>query len=526
MATRDVNEKNHQNVNTRTKSRTIQWALRIKAGINESGIESSTRATIVNHVALFFIRKIPHKTTSRSVKPESSGLSVAQSEVGEDAPASGGRVAILVKSFASGGSEKQAFLLAQSLVRAGCYPTVIALEPRGFRAKAASLQDEFPDVSVHVCLPRLSSMFLAAVRLTELFLKPLRKRAMKFLASIFPRLRNSDSRPQLLLDQFPRFRWLLLIRFYMENPLSFFSGIALRRIVVRRQISRLIIFGIENVPVGSITARKLGLPAVFSERNDVYGKPVSKTLSRFRETVYPEAELLTANTEFAVRELQQRFTSTRVLWLPNRRSFSDASCQDEFTRGRDIAAISRLVPQKRVLAVVEALALLPVGDYDTRLQVFGTGLDLPNLENAVRRNGLGERVRFHGYTRAAEIYNENKDLGFIVVNSEYEGSSNSLHEAVSNGLIPIVAGSVREIWEILSPSLHEVIITDGTPSGIASKLRLLLSRDFGLQTIRSQIYSDFHTYWARCDEQLFETGPVVAGGCLDLRGGHNVVVKH
>lgn len=439
----------------------------------------------------------------------------------DKSPPSGERVGIVVKSFASGGAEKQAFLLAQNLTMGGCNATVIALGRPGLRARAAALQHEFPDVSTLVCLPRFSPLFFAFFRLFEVFLKPFQKAFSKLLGGTWAKFGN---RLGCLVFALKRDAWwqkFFLLRVYTASPMALFSVIALRKIVSRHYISRLIIFGVENVPVGSITARKLGLPVVFSERNDVTAKPVSKTLRFVREAVYPEADIITANTEFAVRDLQQRYVSTRVLWLPNRRSFSDVFDEDRFTQGRDIAVISRLVPQKRVLAVIQAFVSLPLDDHDARLHVFGTGLELPNLEKAVRRHGLGGRVVFHGYKRASEIYDETKDLGFIIVNSEYEGSSNSLHEAVSHGLIPVVAESVREVREILRPSLHGVLITDGTPLGIAKTLRFLQSQNSDVQTLRLQIYSDFKKYWARCDDQLLASGPVIAGRYLTSPGGHN-----
>ncbi len=108
--------------------------------------------------------------------------------------------------------------------------------------------------------------------------------------------------------------------------------------------------------------------------------------------------------------------------------------------GRDLLYIGRLSANKRVDALIAFMAALGESDPGVRLHIVGSDQEnlWPGLAETVAREGLGERVVYHGYLGAAELREVARGCGFTVSASRYEGFGLSVIEAMSVGLLPVL----------------------------------------------------------------------------------------
>jgi glycosyltransferase involved in cell wall biosynthesis len=110
-----------------------------------------------------------------------------------------------------------------------------------------------------------------------------------------------------------------------------------------------------------------------------------------------------------------------------------------------ILALSRLEPQKNLLALVEAVApVIEIGNYE--LHIYGEGSQRKKLEHKILALGLEERIKLMGKTN--EVANVLLECDLLVLPSLYEGFGMILFEAMATDC-RIAGSSVSAIPEVL-----------------------------------------------------------------------------
>lgn len=144
-----------------------------------------------------------------------------------------------------------------------------------------------------------------------------------------------------------------------------------------------------------------------------------------------------------------------------RRIYNGVSIQPEqFDRSlkpageRWVVTVSRLVPWKGMMAVIEMMVELVKTYPNLKLIIVGEGPERGRLAARMETLGLSERVQFVGavFRRKAIEYMASADV--VVLNSGYEGLSHILLEALAVG-VPVCASDAGGNREILAayPSL-------------------------------------------------------------------------
>ncbi len=156
-----------------------------------------------------------------------------------------------------------------------------------------------------------------------------------------------------------------------------------------------------------------------------------------------------------------------------------------------IACVANYRPRKGIEVLVEALGELPP-DCNAHLLLVGQ-MDSPQLDKAIRRAGVAERVHRLGFRRDAPSITAACDV-FVLPSIKREGLARSLIEAMAYGVAPIVTDCGG------SPELvrHEqcgLVVPVGNASAIAAALLRLhsdpaLRRRFGAAA-RDRIATDF-----------------------------------
>ncbi|WP_276258693.1 glycosyltransferase family 4 protein [Haloglomus litoreum] len=131
----------------------------------------------------------------------------------------------------------------------------------------------------------------------------------------------------------------------------------------------------------------------------------------------------------------------------------------------------RLVEQKRPGRLVDAVA---ASNGDWRLTVGGDGPLREDLEQRVRRAGVGDRVEFLGYVPDADLPARYAASDLFVLPSAYEGMPLTVLEALASGTL--VVASPRAATDVVDDTVGRVV--EPSPDALARTLDDL-ARDSG-----------------------------------------------
>ena len=418
------------------------------------------------------------------------------------------KVTFVIEHLRPGGAERQAFEAAHHLQSLGVQSEVVGLSgPRLLERNVQLLDTEYNLVSSVTLGTRASRIELRILGAVSKVLASSQERYLPWLRRAMRRGPSERGGPNAIARQMVKlvvggegFGSLsideLVGIFLQRSRVVFQAGLLLKHLR-KNQPDLLVSFLRGPNLVSAVAGQILDIPVVVSERNDVARDGSLDRPDPLVWSLYSSASLVTANTEVATRDLAGVFGDSEVRWFPNQSSYREVLSGGSRAGARHVVVMARLAPQKNTAAVIESLAQGYLLEHETKLSVFGSGRELGRLRRLSRRLGVDPRVHFFGYRPLSEIWGLIDGVGFAVVNSAFEGSSNSLHEAVRMGLVPVVASTVREVGDIVSPELAERIVTDGSAESIAEVVgRLCRSEEFYGETW-GLVQRDFGAYWVR-----------------------------
>jgi teichuronic acid biosynthesis glycosyltransferase TuaC len=162
---------------------------------------------------------------------------------------------------------------------------------------------------------------------------------------------------------------------------------------------------------------------------------------------------------------------------------------------QSVLAVGNLVALKRHWLMVEALTRLP----QVELVIVGEGPERTNIEKLARERKVADRVRLLGRVpqdRLPEIYSA-ADLLLLV--STHEGWPNVLLESMACGT-PVVVSPMDGIADIVGATEAGRILTDDTPSGLASAICELLAAPPSRPATR--LYAEHFDWQSTTDGQI------------------------
>lgn len=209
--------------------------------------------------------------------------------------------------------------------------------------------------------------------------------------------------------------------------------------------------------------------------------------------------ILTANSK-AVAEFYERLgvSQDRIRVIPNgimipAENRDPAILRQEF-RIRDnefvLGFAGRLAPQKRLQDLIWAFQLLRQVHENVRLVLIGDGPERNRLKEIAQHFGCLDQVVFTGHR--PDAYKLIGGLDVFCLTSEFEGMSNSLMEAMSQG-IPCVVSNIDANLELIENNTSGLTFPLGRcPELAKSVIRLIENRDLafslgqsGLDRIKS-----------------------------------------
>ena len=186
----------------------------------------------------------------------------------------------------------------------------------------------------------------------------------------------------------------------------------------------------------------LGKKIIISERNHLEHRKIPWIWRKLRRLTYPKALKIIINLE-ANRDLLARWVDEKkIVSLPNPISVKRLKPSSD-RRENTLLAVGRLTKQKAYHLLLTAFAQSECRSSGWRLVIIGEGDEKARLNVALDSLDIRDQVTM--ISVSDDIWAEYQKHKYFVMPSMFEGTPNSLLEAVACGMIPIVSDGVGDI---------------------------------------------------------------------------------
>ena len=245
-----------------------------------------------------------------------------------------------------------------------------------------------------------------------------------------------------------------------------------------------------------------GVKIVISERSDPARFKRGFFNKSLRNLLYCTAEGILVQTETSKTHLWQKL-AMKASVIPNPILMNEKyiGCALETEKKHLIVTVARLIPLKRLDLLIKVFSIFLVSHPNYQLIIYGEGKERDNLQKQICELGLDSMVFMPGAVE--ELWDKIKESEMFVINSEFEGMSNALLEAMCLGL-PCISTKVSGALDVIKDGENGLLIDVNDESGLLkamtklaenSSLRAVMgqnavgiSHDFGLERVIDQWY--------------------------------------
>jgi glycosyltransferase involved in cell wall biosynthesis len=150
---------------------------------------------------------------------------------------------------------------------------------------------------------------------------------------------------------------------------------------------------------------------------------------------------------------------------------------------RDLLFIGRLIDEKRVDLLLEAVQLLVPRFPALRCAVVGDGPELPALREQAARLGIDRHVRFHGRVPASDVPRHLRAARILAMPSVREGYGLAVAEAQAAGVVPVVVRSPFSAASDLVRDGVDGVLVEPTSTALAGAIGDLLADETRLREL-------------------------------------------
>ena len=239
-----------------------------------------------------------------------------------------------------------------------------------------------------------------------------------------------------------------------------------------------------------LMGRLLGRPVVVKLANSGPASDIAKmrsgqhlALSRYLLPTALRADRFVALNRLIVRELVEAgVPAAQIEEIPNGVPTAGVAPKASYSLHHParLLFVGRLHPQKGLDVLLKALRRLQDEGTEVGLTLVGDGPQKTQLENLARALGIRTQVKFAGESSHVPDYLREADV--FVLPSRAEGVSNSLLEAMAQGL-PVVVSDIPGNAEVVDDEKTGIVFRPDDVSSLAAGLQLLLKD----QTLRQEI---------------------------------------
>jgi colanic acid/amylovoran biosynthesis glycosyltransferase len=138
-----------------------------------------------------------------------------------------------------------------------------------------------------------------------------------------------------------------------------------------------------------------------------------------------------------------------------------------------IVSVGRLSPEKGLLVLIDAVAVLVAAGDSIQLQIVGEGPEREALQKRVAELGVANHVEFLGWATAPEVRDHIRGARALVMTSFAEGLPLVIMEALALGR-PVVTTRVGAIAELVETGKCGWVVAPGSVEEVAAALRAVL----------------------------------------------------
>lgn len=269
-----------------------------------------------------------------------------------------------------------------------------------------------------------------------------------------------------------------------QNSANFIEGIFAnfkRIFILRRTLKRLAPKTTLSfiAPTNILTiAATIGLntKTIISERNDPARQSFGKLWDNLRKISYRFADIVTANSPNAIESLKAYVPEKKLVFIPNALvKPKDKYCVPSDKKEKIILIVGRLHPQKAHHVLLDTFAKIHPDTPDWSLVIVGEGTLRHALEEQSQKLSIAERVHFMGaQNNPYEFYGRAQ---IFVLPSLHEGTPNSLLEAMSCGVAPIISDACEGAKPYVENNISGLIFPINDSDALANALQTLINDD-------------------------------------------------
>ena len=226
-----------------------------------------------------------------------------------------------------------------------------------------------------------------------------------------------------------------------------------------------------------LAARGLKTKLIISERNDPARQSFGWFWDTLRRLLYKKADIVTANSETAVKALSRTVPTHKLYLTPNHLPPPEPRYVKLISeKDNTILFVGRLHPQKAIDTLLKAFAKLEAPGW--KLKIVGHGSLENELKQLAQNLGLGDSVNWVGQVpNPYEYYARAK---IFVLPSRHEGTPNALLEAMSCALVPIVSDAIDGAKPFVTD--ENLIFPCDDVTALSQKLTALIQNNADLNT--------------------------------------------
>jgi glycosyltransferase involved in cell wall biosynthesis len=222
----------------------------------------------------------------------------------------------------------------------------------------------------------------------------------------------------------------------------------------------------------------IGLPThlVLAERNDPSRQSFGRIWDFLRRIIYPRADLVTANSFGALKNLSKYVNSEKLEYLPNPVKIREVAAS-ELDRQPVILNVGRMYKQKAQGTLLRAFAGLAPGMAEWRLAFAGTGPLRHELQALSEELGIADRVDWLGTVPDLSAHYAN--FSIFVLPSHHEGMPNALLEAMWSGMSCVISDASPGPLEVIEDKINGLVFPVDDVSALTGALSALMQdRDY------------------------------------------------
>ncbi|MCB2107168.1 MAG: glycosyltransferase family 4 protein [Rhodobacteraceae bacterium] len=242
-------------------------------------------------------------------------------------------------------------------------------------------------------------------------------------------------------------------------------------------------FSLPTAPVAWWLKRRTGIPyAVSLQGGDVPGftpdqlKLWHSITGGAITALWKDAGAVVANSDGLAELARAHAPGVDVGVIPAGVPVDTGTAKVDYDGGREIRLlfVGRLVHQKGLDVLMDALAQLPASGPDWRLILAGDGPEWTAIAGKAARLGMKRQLDFLGWCGKAELADIYRKADIFVLPSRDEGMSNALLEAMASGL-PVVCTDVAGMRDVITPDDNGLIVMPENAAQLAQALTRLMA---------------------------------------------------